>query len=429
MRRDPLRFFVDARERFGDVVGLRFGPLVAHLLSHPDHAKHILQENHKAYSKQSRGFMKLRLVLGNGLLTSEGDFWRRQRRIAAPAFHHQRLTSFAQTMTRAAEGLYETFDRAAAENKPIDVAHEMMKVTLRIVSETLLGTDVSSDSDAIGSAVTHVIQDVNDRIGAIVDLPLRVPTRRNRKFKQVMRSLDTIVNRGIAERRSQQVARHDLLDLLMSAKDEDTGEGMSDEQLRDEVMTIFLAGHETTANAMTWAFYCLSLSPESDRHLFAELRDVLGERSFRLEDMSKLMYTQRVMKETLRLYPPAWIIGRMTEQDDVIDGYRLPKGGLVFVAPYVTHRHPDFWDNPCGFDPDRFLPEHEATRRRFAYYPFGGGPRICIGNGFALQEAVVLLATIAKRYRLDLVAGHPVVAEPLITLRPKFGMKMMVRRR
>ena len=429
MRRDPLRFFTEARERVGDVAGLRFGRIVAHLLAHPDHVRHVLQENHAAYSKRSPGFEKLRLVLGNGLLTSEGDFWRRQRRIAAPAFHHQRLAGFAETMTRAGEDLYERWDRAAAERTPIDLANEMMRVTLRIVGETLLGTDVSGDTDVVGRAVSHVIEDVNERIGAIVDLPLRVPTPRNRRLKRWIAALDAVVGRAIAERRRSGAARADLLDMLMRAKDDDTGEGMSDAQLRDEVMTIFLAGHETTANAMTWTFYCLSLVPESDRRLYAELHEALGARSFRLEDAPALPYAQRVIKESMRLYPPAWIIGRMTERDDEVAGYRLPAGGLVFVSPYVTQRHPDLWDNPCGFDPDRFLPEREAARPRFAYFPFGGGPRVCIGNGFAMQEALVLLATLAKRYRLELAPGHPVVPEPLVTLRPKHGMKMFVRRR
>jgi len=430
LQRDPLGFFVRAREQHGDVVAMHFGSVKAHLLSHPDHARHVLQEHHRKYSKESPGFLKLRLVLGDGLLTSEGDFWRRQRRIAAPAFHHRHLAGFADTMTRATEDLYDRWDRAAEERTPIDVAQEMMRLTLRIVSETLLGADVSGDSDVIGRAVTHVIEDVNARISALIDLPLSVPTRRNRALVKAIAQLDAVVRRTIGKRRDGGApSKPDLLEMLMAVKDEDTGETMTDQQLRDEVMTIFLAGHETTANAMSWAFYCLSLAPESDRRMADEIHGVLGERSFTLTDMPRLAYTQRVIKESMRLYPPAWIIGRMTEEADVIDGFALPKGGVVLMAPYVTHRHPDFWDDPLGFDPERFLPALEASRPRFAYYPFGGGPRVCIGNSFAMLEAVALLATLAKRYRLDLVPGHPVVPEPLITLRPKHGIKMLVRRR
>lgn len=428
MRKDPLAFFTGAREAAGDVVRLNFGGLTAHLVSHPDDVRHVLQENHKAYSKQSKGFQKLRLVLGNGLLTSEGDFWRRQRRIAAPAFHHQRVVSFVETMTRATEAMFPAWDRAAAENRPLDVSHEMMKLTLRIVGETLLGADVSRDTDVVGKAVSFVIEDVNVRIGAIVDLPIRVPTPRNREFQRVMATLDGVVNRMIQDRRSGKTTGKDLLQMLVDAKDEDTGERMSDEQLRDEVMTIFLAGHETTANALTWTFHCLSLNPAADRALFAELRE-LPARSVHASDVPELGYTTMVLKESMRLYPPAWIIGRMTEQADEARGFALPVGGLVFVSPYVTHRHTAFWDNPMGFDPERFSPDKEAARPRFAYFPFGGGPRICIGNGFAMQEAAVVLATLARRYRLDLVPGHPVAPEPLVTLRPKHGMKMHVRRR
>jgi cytochrome P450 len=311
----------------------------------------------------------------------------------------------------------------------------MMALTLRIVCETLLGFDITAAlggkrvSD-VARAVTDVVEDVNARTRVFFDLPLTVPTRRNRKLQGSISMLDAIVHRTIAEHRAA-LARgeepRDLLSLLLLAKDEETGAGMSDEALRDEVLTFFLAGHETTANALAWTFYCLSKHPTADRTLATELAS-LDARSDKI-DTSNLSYTQMVLKEAMRLYPPAWIIGRQAEEDDIADGFRIPRGTMVFVSPYVTHRHPDYWENPEGFDPERFTPEREAARPRYAYIPFGGGPRFCIGQGFAMTEAAIILAVLASRFRLELATSREIVPEPLITLRPRGPILMRVRRR
>jgi cytochrome P450 len=362
-------------------------------------------------------------VLGNGLLTSEGDFWRRQRRIAQPAFHKERIAAFGDVMVRAAEDTARAWTAVAKSGGTLDVAAEMMRLTLRIAGETLLSSDVTGHAAVVGDAVSLLLREANRRILQPIEVPLRVPTPNNRRVLRVLSELDAIVFRMIEDRRRMTGGRpSDLLTMLMEARDEETGEGMTDKQLRDEVLTIFLAGHETTANALSWTFYLLSLHPEVARRTSAELADVLGGRAPQVADLGRLVYTTAVLKEAMRLFPPAWIVGRRAVEDDTIDGYDIPRDSIVFVSPWLTHRHPAFWQNPEGFDPERFLPERAATIHRYAYFPFGAGPRLCIGQGFAMIEAVLLLATLAQRIRLDLVPGHRVVPHPSITLRPRYGI-------
>ncbi len=431
LRRDPLRFLTDLSRSEGDAAPLRFGWIRAHLVSDPARVRHVLQDNAKAYTKQTRGFDKLRLVLGNGLLTSEGEFWLRQRRIMQPAFHRERLRAASAAMAAATLDLVKQWDRAAKSGAIIDVHHDMMALTLRIVCETLLGTaSVTEKTDEIGRTVTSVVEDVNERTRVFFDVPLSVPTRRNRKLKASIAMLDGVVNRMIAEHRAAldtPAEKNDLLTLMLRARDEHTGEGMTDRQLRDEVITFFLAGHETTANALAWSFYCLSKNPSADRELARELAGRDAPPAF--EEAGKLAQTNMVIKETMRLFPPAWMLGRMAEQDDDVCGMIVERGTMVFASPYVTHRHPDYWENPEGFDPSRFAPEREAARPRFAYFPFGGGPRLCIGQSFAMVEAAIVLGTLAARFRLELLPGRDVRPLPLITLRPNGPLPMRVFRR
>ncbi len=426
---DPLAFFLEAAADYGDVVRFRAGPMRAHLLAHPDGVRHVLQENHKAYDKKTRGFDKLRLILGNGLLTSEGDFWLRQRRIAQPAFHKERIAAFGEKMTAAAVDTTARWRKLAESGATLDVAREMMRLTLRIVGETMLSSDVTGDADAVGDALTFVVEDTNHRITELFDVPLGVPTRRNRRFRAALRTLDEVVLRRIVERRKMSPAARppDLLTMLMEAKDGESGEHMSDAQLRDEVMTIFLAGHETTANALTWSLYCLSKHPTWDRAVRAEVREALGDGAPTLADLPRLKITRMVLSETMRLYPPAWLMARGVTEDDIVGGYRIAKGSIVFLSPWVTHRHPGVWSNPEGFDPERFTTENEASRPRLAYFPFGGGPRLCIGQNFALLEAQLVLAALMQGPHVELPPGADVRPEPLVTLRPHGGLKMKLR--
>lgn len=409
--------FVELRETHGDVVRLRFASLVVHLVSDPNLIREVLHD--RIYTKETRGIYKFRLVLGNGLVTSQGPSWLQNRRIAQPAFAKKRIAGFAETMASASQEMVDAW----REGETIDIHQEMMRVTLQIIASTMLSADVTDDSDRIGEAVSFVVEDINRRVNSVLDIPQQVPTHKNRKFQQAMDTLDEVVLGTIEERRVGE-PKNDLLQMFMESVDADTGETMDDAQLRDEVMTIFLAGHETTANALTWALYLLSKNPGMARSVREEVRRVAGDEPISAGHTRELDLTKRVIQEAMRLYPPVWMTARSPNVDATLGGYHIPKGSLVLTSPYVTHRHPDHWEDPEGFDPDRFLDENSKGRHRFAYFPFGGGPRICIGNHFAMMEAQIILATILRDNRLDLVPGSNVELEPVITLRPKEGIQM-----
>jgi len=421
VRRDPIGLFLQSFRRYGDVVRFRFGPMIAHLVSSPAGIHHVLAENNRNYGKQTRGYRNLRYVLGNGLLTSEGEAWKRQRRIAQPAFHRQRIAGFGQTMVRAAREAAESL--SARRGQTVDLHQEMMRLTLRIVGETLLGYDPTDAADEVGAALSYLLSLANERSSRILELPPLLPTRENRRFRRALATLDAVVLKMIAERRSRPGDRGDLLSMLIEARDAETGEAMDDRQLRDEAMTIFLAGHETTADALTYTWVLLSRYPAALRELRAELSQVLGGRAPAVEDLPRLALTRRILQEAMRLYPPAWIIARSATGADEIGRFAIPAGSLVFISPYVVHRHPGLWSDPEGFDPQRFATEPP----RGAYLPFGAGPRMCIGNVFASMEAELVTATLAQHLAFELLPGEPVELEASITLRPKKGVAVTVR--
>jgi len=422
--RDRLRFVLDVARTYGDVAQYRVAHMRIYQINHPAGVGRLLHDNHRNYSKDVATFGTLKLFLGNGLFTSDGDFWRRQRRLAQPAFHRRRGAAFGELMTDATQEMLERWQACVSRGQPLDVATEFMRLTMEVVTRAFFSTSVERDIDTIGCAITTLVNDVTFRFTFPFYPPLRVPTPRNRRFLAARAALDSVIYRIIAERRRRPAEQADLLALLMEARDENTGEGMSDKQLRDEVITLFLAGHETTANALTWVSYLLSTHVAVARRLRAEVDESLRGRIPTAADLPNLTYTRMVIEETLRLYPPAWITNRRAIEDDIVCGYRIPAGATVSISPYVTQRDPTLWENPEGFDPDRFAPERSSGRPHYAYFPFGGGPRQCIGKGFALMESTLVLALVAQRYDLHLVPGRRVETEAMATLRPRYGMWM-----
>ena len=427
IRRDPTAVFMDAARRFGEVAYLKIGPRRGYLLTNPADVRHVLQDNAANYRK-SPLYDKLRQSLGNGLLTSEGAFWLRQRRIAQPAFHRQRMAALAGVMTDAVGEIAEDWQGIASAGQPVDIGDEMMRLTRTVVLRTLLGADLGPFTSQIDGAWKVMNEHIGDSFWSL-GLTDGWPTPRNRRFQAARAVLRGAVEYAIRQRRDQPAGGHDLLSMLMEARDEDTGESMTDDQLRVEVTTFLLAGQETTSLPLTWTFYLLSQHPAVRERLEAELDAVLGGRPPVYEDLPSLPFTRQVIDESMRLYPPAWGFSRQALADDELGGYRLPRGWLAFLMPYVLHRLPAYWPDPDRFDPDRFTPARTAERPKFAYLPFGAGPRQCIGNHFALLEAHLSVATLAQAYRLHLVPGHRVEPWPLITLRPRFGMPMTIERR
>ncbi len=425
-QRDRLGFLLRLHRELGDVARFHLMRREIYLLANPAAIKHVLVDNHKAYNK-GRAYRRIEPVLGNGLLTSHGDFWLRQRRLVQPAFHHRRLDALVPMITEAVQKMLHDWETLANSGEPFDASAEMMKLTLTIVGRALFSANVRQYAPDVREAMNVILEQSQKRIARPIDIPAIFPTAEDAAYRHALDTLNRIVYRIIEERRRSQVDEGDLLSMLIQATDQ--GEGMTNEQLRDEVMTLFLAGHETTANALSWTWYLLSKNPLVEHNLTAELSKHLGGKPPALQDLEKLSYNHRVIEESLRLFPPAWLVSRTASVDDEIDGVTIPAGAVVFLSQYVTHRHPVFWENPEGFDPERFSPERSKGRPDFAYFPFGGGPRKCIGNHFALLEAQVALATIAQHYRLELLPGYPVIPQPTITLRPKDGIWMRLKKK
>lgn len=428
LRRDPIGTFMQAWEAYGDVVRFRLGgPFIAYLLAHPDHVRHVLVEHHRDYIKVPWYNSKLKQVIGEGLLTAEGEVWVQRRRLAQPAFHHQRLRSLESIMTAAAEEMLDQWERRSA--RALDIAGEMMRLTLTIVARALLGAEVAKDARVVGAAVTTALEHATTKMGSYVDWPEWIPLPLHRRFRGARSTLDGIVYEIIAQRRRNGAGGGDLLSMLLDARDEETGAGLTDAQLRDEVMTIFLAGHETTAVALTWTWVLLSEHPAAVDRLRTELSSVLAGRTPTVEDLPRVPYVRMILEESMRLYPPAWALTRTPKVDLEIAGHPIRRGHVIYLSPYVTHRHPKHWEEPERFDPERFTAERVGARHRFAYVPFGAGPRACIGAQFAMLEAQLILATVAQRYALRLVDPHRPRPDPKITLRARGPVRMIASSR
>ena len=422
--RDHLGFLTRCAREYGDVVRLRFINVQTYLLNTPDHIEYVLVRNNRNFIK-SKGIRHSLGFLGDGLLTSEGSFWRRQRRLAQPAFHRERIEAYGRVMVECAEHEISGWK----SNEIRNVHEEMARLTLDIVAKTLFGALLTVEFEEVGAALETIAQRFTGRGGVLFHLPEKVPTPANLRFRQAVRSLDGVIYRLIEGRRASGERNGDLLSMLLKVRDEETGEGMTDRQLRDEAMTVVLAGHETTANALSWTWHLLAGHPEAEAKLFEELREVLAGRAPTAEDLPRLGYADAVIKESMRLYPPVWAFGREALKDCEIGGYHVPAGTQLVMSQWVMHRDPRYYENPGKFRPERWAEGSTEKPPKYAYFPFGGGPRLCIGRPFAKMEAVLLLATIAQRFRLSLASGRPVMPQPSITLRPKGGTKMVLTRR
>jgi cytochrome P450 len=430
-RRDPIGFLRTGVERHGDIFGFRVLRIPLILINHPDYVQHVFVDFNENYDKNSWLYRAVEPVLRNGLIGNPGgEYWRRQRRIMNPSFTPNSVALFARYMTEETVKVMDRWAASPGVGGVVDVSADMGELALTIVSRTLFSASVAE----------HVLEmqrafyEANTLLASFFRFPfppLTVPTPRNRRLRQLIGIVDDIIIAYINERMSSASAQHepDLLSMLMSSVDEETGETMSTEQLKHEVLNVGIGAYETTTNTIAWALYLLATHPDADRRVRAEVTDVCGDSVPRYEDLPRLRYTRMVIDETLRLYSPAWQTMRRAVSSDTIDGYDIPAGSNVYLNSYLLHRHPDFWQDPEAFIPERFSDEASASRPKHVYMPFGGGPRTCLGKYFALTELQLVLATISQRFRLTLAEGAPPVeAEPLITLHPKGGVHLVLER-
>ena len=398
------------------------------IVNAPRGIERVLLDNAGNYVKSRVARRLVEPGIGRGLLTSEGDTWRRQRRIMAPSFDHRSLMSYAPVMTEAAATLLARWDRLP-EGAPLDIAAEMMRLTLKIIARTMFSTDADDIGPIVEDAVGRYQREVRPGLVDLLNLPDWWPRPGTRRWSQIFDRLDAVIDRLVRRESAAGGESKDLLARLLQARDVETGQPMDPRELRDQVVTIFMAGHETTAQALSWTWYLLSQHPAEEARFHAELESVLGGRAPRFEDLARLRYVRMVLEESMRLYPPAHTMSREALAEDEVEGHRVAKGSVVSIVPWVLHRHRLLWDRPDVFDPERFALERAAERPRFAYIPFGGGPRICIGAGFAMTEALIILAMLGQRYRLRLAPGAAVEPVGLITLRPRHGLPMLLERR
>ena len=425
LERDALGFLTSAVREHGDVVRLRLAQWEVHLLAQPDHIQHVLEDRVENYDRQTADYRMLGAVLGDGLLTSDGEVAARHRRLMEPAFAGPRVAELGSLVVARTEAMLEHWQWAALDGAPIDVAAQMRGLVLNVLMHAVFGPLDETDTEAIATSVRALATAVETRgISPLALLPFTTirPTRRMRPPLQAFEQLITELART---RRDAEGTPPDIFGVLANARDADDS-GFSDTDLRDEALTLFTAGHETTASALSWIWYLVSTHPMVGRKLYRELRDIVGVHAPTNDDLPHLRYTRMIVEETLRLYPPTWAFSRSPIEDDEIGGYRIPARSVVLLSPYVTHRHPEYWPNPESFDPERWESESSSARPTYSYFPFAGGPRQCLGSSFAFLTASLVVATVARRFTLAMVPGHDVRPETLSTLRPAGGLPMTV---
>ncbi|KOX03139.1 MULTISPECIES: cytochrome P450 [Micromonospora] len=424
MRRDRLSMLTTAAAQYGDAVRLPVGPITLYLFNHPDHAKHVLADNSANYHK-GVGLRHAKRALGDGLLTSEGELWRKQRRVIQPTFQSRRVAAMAPVIAEEGALLVERLRRYAGQG-PVDVVQEMTGLTLGVLGRALLDADASAFG-SVGASFAAVQDQAMFELETLSAVPTWIPLPRQVRFRRARRDLERVVDRLVADRDPAGDGRDDVLSRLVvsTAAEEDRRVGR--QRLRDELVTLMLAGHETTASTLSWTLYLVDKHPEVRERLRAEVTSALGDRPPTYEDLHRLPYTTSVVEEAMRLYPPVWLLPRLALKDDEVNGYHVPAGSDVLISPYTLHRHPDLWDEPERFDPDRFDPDRPTDRPRYAYIPFGAGPRFCVGNHLGMMEATFVIAMLVRELDLVLKPGYPVTAEPMLSLRVRGGLPMTVR--
>lgn len=428
VRRDPLKFFTQTARDYGDVVQLAFGRERLLMVNRPEYIGHILQTNFKNYRK-SKFYDKLKPMLGEGFLTSEGEMWLKQRRMAQPAFNGPALASVSEDMVLAAGEMLHKWYGRCKRGESFDVAVEMMHLTINIAARSLFGTALTeSEANAAYDALTLILRDAERQIWSLFRIPSAVPTARNRAFKAAIMSIEDLFREIVAKRRQQPTAKRDLLSMILEVYG-NAHDSESFRMLRDLVISILMAGHETTAAALAWTFYLLCTHPDAEQRVYEEIMSVIGHRRPTYDDIRRLEYTHAVFEEALRLYPPVWTFSRTAIEADRLGDFIVPAGSSIMLCIYAVHRDPNIWTDPEQFKPERFLPNAEREPPRYAYFPFGGGPRICIASRFAIMEALIVLAMTIRTFKVDLVPGQKIEPEPMITLRPRYGVHVSLQNR
>ena len=429
IKENVLAFYSRVWKEYGDFVRLPIMPnYSAYFLAHPSYAEHVLSTHQEHYAKPDIVNKPLNLMMGESILTSEGDSWLKDRRLMQPAFHMKQLANLADVMVSCTQSFLQEWENKQ-NGEVIDVAEETLRLTLKIAGQTLFSKDISDENSVLGKAFRTGYEFINYKINNLWTEPLWIPTPGNQRFRKAKQTLDNLILDIINSRLTNPSERNDLLSMLMSARDEETGEGMSDKQLQNEAITLLVAGHETAASSLAWTWYLLAEHPDIAEKLHLELQEVLNGSNPTFHKLPQLEYTRRIFDETLRLYPPAWGMPRTPKEDTEIQGSLIPKGSIITVAAFMIHRHPEFWENPDQFNPDNFLPDKVNQRPKFAYFPFGGGKRICIGQNFALMEATIIIALISQRFKFELLPNQNIEIDPTFTLRPKNGIKVKVWKR
>jgi enediyne biosynthesis protein E7 len=424
MVRNRLAVMAGAVAQYGDAVRIPLGPKTLNLFNHPDHAKYVLADNPGNYHK-GIGLVHARRVIGNGLLTSEGELWRKQRKTIQPVFQAKRIAQQFDAIADEAENMVSRLRMRVGEG-PVDIRQEMTGLALGVLGRTLLDTDLGA-FESIGESFEAVQDQAMFEMMSLNTVPLWVPLPKQNRFRRARKDLQDITDKLVADRRAHPSATgDDVISRLIESTQQETDPQVARARMRDELVTLLLAGHETTASTLSWAFYLLDMHPEVWERMHVEAVEAFGGQPLEYQDLYRLKYTTMVLEEVMRLYPPVWLLTRLAQGDDEIGGYHVPAGADVILSPYLLHRHRDYWDDPERFDPERFNPDNNTSRSRYAYIPFGAGPRFCVGNNLGLMEATIVLATVARDLRLTKVPGYEVVGEPMLTIRVKGGLPMTV---